>query len=58
MAQPRELDLEGAVRSLCKQAEPMMGLTLNFAHPACTYALLAIALLPVVITAAMRLVPA
>ena len=43
-------------RLLVPKALPVMGLTLNFAHPACKYALVAIVLLPVVLAAARQVV--
>jgi uncharacterized membrane protein len=42
-------------RFLVPKAVPAMGLTLNCGHPACTYVLVAIALLPLVFLAAGRL---
>jgi uncharacterized membrane protein len=45
-------DSKRDTRLLVPKAVPAMGLTLNCAHPACTYVLAAIALLPVVFAAA------
>jgi uncharacterized membrane protein len=41
-------------RLIVPKATPLMGFTLNFAHPRCTYALIAIAALPLFFVLAQR----
>jgi uncharacterized membrane protein len=41
-------------RLIVPKATPQMGFTLNFAHPGCTYALIAITALPLVLVLAQR----
>jgi uncharacterized membrane protein len=41
-------------RILVPKATPVMGWTLNFAHPACAYILIATLLLPIVLAAAVQ----
>jgi uncharacterized membrane protein len=46
---------KGDTRIVVPKARPVMGWTLNFAHPASAYILIAILLLPIVLVAAVQL---